>query len=143
MAQGILFLTGRPVVVLITVASSCGFLLFGYDNGVFSGLIVSPWFLKTFHHPMSSLLGTYSAMYNIGGFIGSLIAFFVSDELGRRRTVLSGIVVCTVGAIIQCSATNLGELVSGRIISGVGVGTMTSTVGLWQAETCPAKTRGR
>ncbi|KAL9095071.1 MAG: hypothetical protein Q9165_002673 [Trypethelium subeluteriae] len=37
----------------------------------------------------------------------------------------------------------MGELIAGRIICGLGVGLMTSTVGIWQAETVPAKTRGR
>ncbi len=135
--------TGRTLNVLITIASSCGFLLFGYDNGVFSGLIVNPWFLKTFHHPTGGLLGTVSAMYNIGGAVGGIIAFFIGDGLGRKRTILTGIAICSVGAIIFSAATNIGELVSGRIICGIGVGIMTSTVGLWQAETVPSRSRGR
>jgi MFS family permease len=105
-------LQGRPLIVLITIASSCGFELFGYDNGVFSGIIVSPWFLTTFHNPNSKFLGTVSAMYNVGGFIGSTIAFFIGARLGRRKTILGGLAVCAVGAIIQCTATNMGELIS-------------------------------
>ena len=136
-------LDGQPLLILITVASCCGFLLFGYDNGVFSGIIVNPWFLKTFHHPNSSLLGTISALYNIGGFLGSTAAFFCGSQLGRKKTILAGIGICLIGAIVQSATTNMGELVSGRIICGLGVGLMTSTVGIWQAETVPAKSRGR
>jgi MFS family permease len=135
--------TGRPVVVLVTIASTCGFLLFGYDNGVFSGLIVSPWFLKTFHNPKAGLLGTDSAMYNIGGVLGGIAAFFIGDKLGRRRTILSGIAVCTIGAIVQCTATNIAKLVSGRIVCGMDVSIMTSTVGIWQAEMVPTRSRGQ
>lgn len=135
-------ITGQPLRVLITLAASCGFLLFGYDNGVFSGLIVSSWFLKTFHHPDAGLLGTVSAMYNIGGFLGSLVAFFLGSKLGRRRMILGGIAITTIGVVLQCIATNIGELLTGRTITGLGVGAMTSTVGLWQAETVPAKSRG-
>lgn len=72
-----------------------------------------------------------------------MIAFFFGNFLGRRRTILTGICITSIGAIVQCVAVNLGELVSGRIITGIGVGAMTSTVGLWQAETVPARTRGR
>lgn len=126
-----------------TVASTCAD---GADptfsNGVFSGLIVNPWFLKTFNHPNASLLGTVSATYNIGGFIGSMAAFFVGDPLGRRRTILAGIAVSTVGVIPFCTATSIGSLLTGRIVCGIGVGLMTSTVGLYQAETAPARTRG-
>ena len=134
---------GRPLIFLITIASTCGFLLFGYDNGVFSGLIVSSWFLKTYHNPSSGLLGTISALYNIGGTIGSVVAFFFGNRLGRRRTILSGIAVGTIGAVVQCAATDIAQLVSGRIICGIGVGIMTSTVGLWLGETARAERRGR
>jgi sugar porter (SP) family MFS transporter len=135
-------LSGRPLIVLITIASSCGFLLFGFDNGVFSGVIVLPWFLAKFNHPNTKLLGTISAMYNVGGFLGGLVAFFVGSRLGRRRTILTGLCICAVGAIIQCAATELGELIAGRLLCGVGVGIMTSTVGLWQAEVVQGRSRG-
>lgn len=150
--------SGPPLVILITIASSCGFLLFGYDNGkskvcqsgftdvsiaVFSGILVLPWFLETFHHPKTSLLGTISATYNLGGFLGSMLAFFCGNYLGRRGTILAGICITSIGAIVQCVATDLAELVPGRIITGFGVGAMTSTIGLWQAETVPARFRGR
>ncbi|KAH8821953.1 putative Myo-inositol transporter 1 [Xylogone sp. PMI_703] len=135
-------ISGRPLIVLITIASSCGFLLFGYDNGVFSGLLVLPWFLATYHHPSSGLLGTISAMYNIGGFLGGTIAFIIGAKLGRRRTIFTGLCICAAGAIIQCSSTKLGQLLAGRIISGVGVGILTSTVGLWQAEVVTGRSRG-
>lgn len=135
-------LSGQPLIVLITIASSCGFLLFGYDNGVFSGVLVLPWFLEKFNHPNSKLLGTISAMYNVGGFVGGTIAFFTGSKLGRRRAILTGLSICAIGAIIQCTATKLGELLAGRLICGVGVGIMTSTVGLWQAEVVPQRSRG-
>jgi sugar porter (SP) family MFS transporter len=134
--------TGRPLVILITIASTCGFLLFGYDNGVYAGLIVSQWFLTTYHHPSSTLLATISAMYNIGGTVGSAIAFFIGNALGRRRTILVGVAIGSIGAIVQCAATKIPQLVSGRIVCGIGVGIMTSTVGLWLGETAPTKTRG-
>lgn len=134
--------TGRPLVALITIASTCGFLLFGYDNGVYAGIIVSPWFLDSYHHPKPTLLATISSMYNIGGTIGSAIAFFVGNALGRRKSILCGVAVGSVGAIVQCAATEIPQLVSGRIVCGIGVGIMSSTVGLWLGETAPTKSRG-
>jgi len=83
-----------------------------------------------------------SASYNIGGFLGSLAAFFVGDALGRRYTILTGTAVTIVGAIPFCTATTIGALLGGRLVCGIGVGMMTSTVGIWQAETTPARTRG-
>lgn len=133
---------GRSLNLLITIASTCGFVLFGYDNGVFSGLIINPWFQDTFHHPNSSLTGIVSATYNLGGFAGSVIAFFIGDAFGRRKTILTGVGITTIGAIPFAAATNIAQLTAGRTVCGVGVGIMSSTVGLWQAETVPAKSRG-
>ena len=135
-------LSGSQLRALITIASSGGFMLFAYDNGVFAGLLVLPWFLKTFNNPNPKLLGTINATYNLGGFVGGILAFFLGSKLGRRRTILSGMLICAIGAIIQCSAIKLGALVTGRLICGIGVGTLTSTVGLWQAEVSPQQRRG-
>ena len=82
-------------------------------------------------------------MYNVGGALGGVVAFFIGSKLGRKRTMLTGLVITTIGAIIQCTAQNIAQLIVGRIICGIGVGIMTSTVGIWQGEVCPAKTRGR
>lgn len=135
-------ITAKPLRILITIASTCGFLLFGYDNGVYLGLILSSWFLETYSHPSPVLLATISAMYNIGGCIGSAIAFCIGHSLGRRRIILTGVAIVSIGAIVQCSATIIVELVTGRIIRGIGVGFIISTIGLWLGETMPAKSRG-
>lgn len=119
------------------------FLQFGYDNSVFSGLIVAPYFLKTFNNPNATLLGTVSALYNVGCAIGALVAFVVGSYLGRRKTILTGSASTAVGVIIQASSKTIAQLLVGRIVTGIGVGILTSTVGLWQAETSPARSRGR
>jgi MFS family permease len=48
-----------------------------------------------------------------------------------------------VGAAIQCSSFNLGQLIAGRIITGVGNGLNTSTVPAWQSETSKSHKRGQ
>jgi MFS family permease len=54
-----------------------------------------------------------------------------------------GSVIAAIGVIIQAPSTVLRQLLAGRLITGIGVGVLTSTVGLWQAETSPAHSRGR
>jgi hypothetical protein len=87
-------LTGTKLRICIFIASTIGFVLFGYDNGVFSGLIVNPWFLSTFNDPQPSLLGTVSATYNLGGFVGSIIAFrYAAIKHTCRPPLIDGIEV--------------------------------------------------
>lgn len=135
-------ITGKPLLYLITATGSSGFLLFGYDNGVFSGINVLPWFLTTFS-TSTNIFSTINAIFLVGAAFGALLAFLVGDYLGRRRTIFLGCIIGGVGSIIQATPTKVVQLIIGRIISGAGVGLLTSTVGLWQAETTPSAIRGR
>jgi hypothetical protein len=53
---------GKLLQAFLTIACSSGFLLFGYDQGVFSGVIVTPYFLETFNNPDANLLGIINAI---------------------------------------------------------------------------------
>jgi MFS family permease len=104
---------GALLQVLITISCSSGFFLFGYDQGVFSGVIVTPYFLDTFNNPDPGLLGTINAIYDIGAAVGALICLFFGDALGRKRTITMGIVFASVGAILQGTAKSVGHLIAG------------------------------
>ncbi|KAI5857678.1 general substrate transporter [Tricharina praecox] len=135
-------LRGTPLVYSITIASSSGFMLFGYDQGVFSGVIVAPWFLEKFNHPDAGLMGTVNALFDIGGAIGAIIVFLIGGYLGRKRSILLGSIIVIIGAIIQATAGTIAALCVGRIVAGVGVGIDTTAIPVWQAETAPPKSRG-
>lgn len=105
---------GALLQVMITISCSSGFFLFGYDQGVFSGVIVTPYFLETFNNPKPGLLGTINAIYDIGAAVGALICLVFGDALGRKRTIAMGIIFAAVGAILQGTATSVGHLIAGR-----------------------------
>jgi sugar porter (SP) family MFS transporter len=133
---------GNKLLYLITATSSSGFLLFGYDNGVFSGINVLPWFLTTFSKN-TNIFSTINAIFLVGAALGALVTFIMGDRLGRRWTIFMGCVIGVIGAIVQGTPTEVVQLIIGRVVSGVAVGVLTSTVGVWQAETTPAAVRGR
>lgn len=60
----------------------------GYDQGVFSGIIVAPWFLEKFNYPDAGLMGTVNALFDIGGAIGAIMVFLVGGFLGRKKSIL-------------------------------------------------------
>lgn len=76
----------------------------------------------------STLLGTVTAIYDVGCFLGSVLAYWLGEKLGRRNTVLVGTTIMTIGAILQASSYSLGQMMSGRIIAGIGNG---ESIGLW------------
>ena len=95
----------------------------GYDQGVFSGVIVTQDFLKTHNlggDEHTQLLGTVVAIYDIGCFFGALIAAWLGEAIGRRRSVLIGTTVMTVGAILQISSYSTPQMIVGRIVAGIG-----------------------
>lgn len=75
----------------------------------------------------NSLLGTVTAIYDIGCFFGAISTLFIGDLLGRKKTVLVGTSIMSVGAIIQITAFSVPQMIVGRIIGGFGNGINTST----------------
>ncbi|KAK0811554.1 hypothetical protein LTR02_007880 [Friedmanniomyces endolithicus] len=118
--------------------------LFGYDQGVFGEVIVTDDFLNTLGIAgNTSLQGTITAIYDIGCFFGAIAAFVVGDKLGRKKTVLLGTTIMSVGAILQITTYSVAQMIVGRIIAGIGNGINTATAPPWQAETSKASWRGK
>ncbi|GHJ83796.1 hypothetical protein NliqN6_0198 [Naganishia liquefaciens] len=143
-------LRGRNVNWGITLCCGSAFLLFGYDQGVMSGLLTGAAFTATFPeidttptgNGSASLQGTVVAIYEIGCLMGSLTAFFFGDRLGRRKTIGLGCSILIVGAALQTSAYGIPQAIVARIVTGVGNGMNTATVPVWHSETTSAKSRG-
>ncbi|KAF8150749.1 general substrate transporter [Crassisporium funariophilum] len=134
---------GQSLRILISVASSSAFLLFGYDQGVFAGLIGGDGFKDTFNSPSTKTVGTVTAIYEIGCFFGAVLTFYIGDWLGRKNAIWLGLFIMMVGTVLQTSAFTISHMIVGRIVTGVGNGINTSTVPMYQAETTKAGSRGR
>lgn len=48
-----------------------------------------------------------------------------------------------IGCIIQVSSFTVPQFIMGRVVTGLGVGALTSTIPTYQSETCPPKSRGK
>ncbi|KAI5195912.1 general substrate transporter [Aureobasidium subglaciale] len=120
--------------------------LFGYDQGVFSGVVVSDNFLQL--HDLvgpskTKILSTVAAIYNVGCFIGAIVAFTVGERLGRKKSILLGTAIMTIGVILETSSFSLAQIFVGRVILGIGNGINTAAAPIWQTETAPARLRGK
>lgn len=70
----------------------------------------------------TSLLGTVTAIYDVGCCLGSILAYWLGERLGRKNTVLLGTTVMSIGAILQASSYSVGHMMTGRVIAGIGNG---------------------
>ncbi|KAF2260664.1 general substrate transporter [Lojkania enalia] len=134
---------GFKLRAAITVACQLAFVLFGYDQGVFSGIVGNEDFLNTFGHPSAGLEGIIVSIYNLGCFTGCVLCFMFCEKTGRRLAMWIAMVWIIVGAILQTTAYSVPHIMIARFITGIGTGIETSTVPMYQSELCEAEKRGR
>ncbi|RQM06182.1 hypothetical protein DH86_00003299 [Scytalidium sp. 3C] len=127
----LLDLRGNSLGRVIGIVGALAFLVQGYDQAVGNGLLTLQTFISAFPqidtvnttgHTKShnaTIQGTTIAIYEVGCAIGSLTCGIVGDILGRRKTIFLAGCVSLVGVIIQASTYQLGQLIAGRIITGM------------------------
>ncbi|KAH0400152.1 general substrate transporter, partial [Aureobasidium melanogenum] len=142
--------SGRALQMLITTVATTDFLLFGYDQGVMSGIIEGDAFLAMFPQAgyNSSWQGFIVSIYAVGCLCGAIFILKFGDKLGRRRAIFIGGITMIIGVIIQicCVGTSAGstaQFIVGRFITGIGNGINTSTIPTYQAECSKAHNRGK
>ncbi|KFY18680.1 hypothetical protein V493_08424 [Pseudogymnoascus sp. VKM F-4281 (FW-2241)] len=141
-------LSGRNLNLAISVVATNGFLLFGYDQGVMSGIITDPvfndYFPATRHN--STVQGITTGIYEIGCLLGAVFILIFGEWLGRRRACITGGWVMILGVIIQVASFTghqpFVQFMVGRTITGVGNGINTSTIPTYQAECSKSSNRG-
>jgi sugar porter (SP) family MFS transporter len=136
-------LEGRALTLGITVTCGTAFLLFGFDQGVFGGILANAMFLSTFNNPSPTMQGQIVSTFDIGCILGALMTIFVGDILGRRKIIALGCSFVIVGGTIQSSSYSIAQMLVGRIVAGLGVGMNSAAVPIWQSETCKPEHRGK
>ena len=109
-------------------------------------MVISPDYLKVHNlvgPTKTTLLGTVTAIYDIGCFLGAILAFWIGERLGRKKTILLGTSVMLVGAVLQTSSYSVAQMMTARVISGIGNGLNSSTAPVWQTETATSSLRGK
>ena len=135
-------LQGGKLIAAITSVCSAGFLLFGYDQGVMSGVVISKYWLAQMGHPSSLMVGTMTALYDVGAVFGAIGAAFTGEQLGRKRTLLLGTSILIIGTILMASSYGRAQFMVSRICTGIGIGYITSVTPVYQAEISAAAQRG-
>lgn len=141
-------MSGRPLSLTVSTIATMGFLLFGYDQGVMSGIISAKAFDNVFTAAKndSTMQALITAVYELGCLFGAMFALFAGDRLGRRWMVISGAAIMIIGVVIQVTSfvghIPLLQFMFGRVITGVGNGMNTSTIPTYQAECSRTSNRG-
>lgn len=70
-----------------------------------------------------AITGLTLSLFMAGFAVGPLAAGPVSDRFGRRRVLLAGLALFTVGGGLAAAAPTIGWLLSARVVQGLGGGT--------------------
>lgn len=124
-------------VVLCAAFATLGGLLFGYDQGVVSVILVEQQFLQRFVRideasPNSGFWkGLLTAMIELGALLGALNQGWIADKISRKYSIVVAVIVFIVGSVLQTASMDYPMLVVARFIGGLGIGMLSMVAPLY------------
>jgi MFS family permease len=135
---GLRGLVSNPFVLMCAACSTLGGLVFGYDQGVVSVILVMDQFLEEFPQVGGAGAGFWkgllTAMIELGALLGALNQGWIADKISRRYSILVAVAIFTIGSILQTAAVGYPMLVVARLIGGLGIGMLSMVAPLYISE---------
>ena len=133
---------GSIYLLLISLVSAMGGLLFGYDWVVIGGA-------KPFYEIYFSITGQ-PAMQGwvmgsavLGCLLGVVISGTLADRYGRKFLLLTASLIFIVAAVGTGAVNNITWFIFYRILGGVGIGIASNVSPMYIAEVSPTSVRGK
>ncbi|KAI5986533.1 general substrate transporter [Pisolithus albus] len=104
--------------------------------------------MKSFDNRMASAVnnsgtkGWLVAILELGAWFGVLCTGYLADKLSRKYTIVLAVIVFCIGVVVQTAAYHPSSIYGGRFITGMGVGSLSMAVPLYNAELAPPEVRG-
>ena len=126
-------------LLFLSIIAAMGGFLFGYDEAVISGTISD---VSTQFALDKMAEGWFVGSALVGAIIGVLFAGALGDKAGRKNTMIISAVLFCVSMIGCALSGSFTELVTYRIIGGVGIGVASIVCPLYISEISVAQHRG-
>jgi MFS family permease len=124
-----------------------GGLVYGYNQGMFGQVLSMTSFAKAsgvtgIQNPVLS--GLLTSILELGAWVGVLANGILADRLGRKLCVVVACFFFIIGVIIQACTRggSYSYIFGGRFVTGLGVGSLSMIVPLYNAELSPPEIRG-
>jgi len=134
-------------VFLIASFACIGGMLYGYNQGVFSGVLTMTRFNAHMgvYTSNQTKKGWLTSILELGAWTGTLYSGFLAEIISRKYAIIVNTGIFIIGVVIQCTAaTSAGHssILGGRFIVGMGVGSLSMIVPMYVAECAPPELRG-
>ncbi|KEH16382.1 sugar porter (SP) family MFS transporter [Medicago truncatula] len=142
-------------VILACIVAATGGSLFGYDVGGVTSMddFLLKFFPSVYKQKMhahennyckynNQVLAAFTSVLYISGLVASLVASTITRKYGRKISIIVGGISFLIGSILNAAAANLGMLIIGRILLGVGIGFGDQAIPLYLSEMAPTHLRG-
>ncbi|OTA57401.1 general substrate transporter [Hypoxylon sp. EC38] len=150
-ASGPMALVKNFKVFRIALFACIGGILYGYNQGMFSGVLAMPAFKAHMgeYDPFDDSAdqtkkGWLTAILELGAWIGTLLSGFIAEAISRKYSVLVAVTVFVIGVVVQATAQSGGHnvILGGRFVTGMGVGSLATIVPIYNSEVAPPEIRG-
>ncbi|KAJ3958663.1 hypothetical protein N0V92_004745 [Colletotrichum tropicale] len=122
---------------------------FGYEASTVGNLLAVTPFLEEFGQQVDGEWVVsardqqiLNAATTIGLFVSAFATGFVSDRLGRKKTIIGACILCVAGVIAQYFAKSIMQIFGGKIVACFGFGLGHSLGPVFVAELAPVRMRG-
>ncbi|KAL4995773.1 general substrate transporter [Aspergillus recurvatus] len=132
----------------VAMFACLGGLLYGYNQGVFSGVLV----MHSFEEHMGDAVtnqtkkGWLTSILELGAWFGALYSGVLCERFSRKYTILAHVCIFCIGVVIQLTAAadsgSSSNILGGRFVTGMGVGSLSMSVPTYNAEIAPPEVRG-
>ncbi|GHU88641.1 MFS transporter [Bacteroidia bacterium] len=129
-------------LLLISLVSAMGGLLFGYDWVVIGG--AKPFYEVFFGIENSPVMqGWVMGSAILGCLLGVMVSGSLSDRYGRKPLMISASVIFIVAALGTGIVDNISWFILYRVLGGIGIGIASNISPMYIAEVSPTNVRGK
>ncbi|KAL4981678.1 general substrate transporter [Aspergillus falconensis] len=135
------------VCMLVTFSAATD----GYQIALIGNIIANAGFVKKFGTQTnakgetvlaSSILSAWTSIGSVGQIVGMTTLPFLSDRFGRKAAMFWYWLLLAISVTVESVASNWRSWLVAKLIGGIGVGCLQSTIPTYIAEVSPIRIRG-